>query len=79
MSISKRAIRNGGIFSFIIAAIGLYQGESILTSAMVWIFAWVIMSGAFWISYRITQPKTETEPELTTEAPAEEQKNQTEK
>ena len=57
MSVAKRAIRNGGIFSFIIAAIGLYQGEDLLTSVMVWGFAWIVMSGAFWVSYRITQPK----------------------
>lgn len=57
MSVTHRAIRNGGIFSFIIAAIGLYQGENLLTSAMVWGFAWVVMTGAFWVSYRITQPK----------------------
>jgi len=79
MSISKRAIRNGGIFSVIIAAIGLYQGESLLTSVMVWVFAWVIMSVAFWVSYRITQPKTETESESIIEVSAEAQKSQKEK
>lgn len=79
MSVTNRAIRNGGIFSFIIAAIGLYQGESLLTSAMVWVFAWIVMSGAFWFSYRITQPKAETEPESIIGEPDAEQKNQKEK
>ncbi|MEA1989924.1 MAG: hypothetical protein U9N57_12075 [Pseudomonadota bacterium] len=79
MSVTNRAIRNGGIFSFIIAAIGLYQGESLLTSAMVWGFAWVVMSGAFWVSYRITQPKNQAEPESIMNASSEEQNHQKEK
>jgi len=54
---AKRAIRNGGIFSFIIAAVGLYQGESLLTSVMVWGFAWLVTSAALWLSYRMTAPK----------------------
>lgn len=59
MSASKRAFRNGGIFSFIIAAIGVYQGETILSAFMVWVFAWIVMSGALWLSYRITTAKDE--------------------
>lgn len=58
---TKRAIRNGGIFAFIIAAIGVYQGETLLSATMVWVFAWVVMSAALWLSYRITSAK-EKEP-----------------
>jgi len=57
MSAAKRAIRNGGILSFIIAAIGVYQGETLLSAAMVWLFAWTVMSIALWLSYRLTTPK----------------------
>lgn len=74
MSMNKRAIRNGGIFSFIIAAIGLYQGENLITSAMVWGFAWIVMSGAFWVSYRITQPKSQPESESIIEEPTKDPK-----
>lgn len=56
-SATKRAIRNGGIFAFIIAAVGVYQGETLLSAAMVWVFAWLVMSAALWLSYRITATK----------------------
>ena len=79
MSVTKRAIRNGGIFSFIIAAIGLYQGENLLTSAMVWGFAWVVMTGAFWVSYRITQPKSQSESDFVIEESTKEPGHQKEK
>lgn len=59
MTLTKRAIINGGIFSFILAAIGLYQGETFFTAALVWLFAWIIMTGAFWFSYQFTQSKTD--------------------
>jgi multisubunit Na+/H+ antiporter MnhE subunit len=59
MSELKRATINGGFFSFIIAAVGFYQGENLLTSIMVWGFAWVIMALAFWLSYRLTRSKAE--------------------
>lgn len=57
MSINKRAIRNGAILALILAAIGLYQGESLITSSMVFIFAWLVMSIALWLSYKLTAPK----------------------
>lgn len=79
MSVTKRAIRNGGFFSFIIAALGLYQGEDLLSSSMVWGFAWVVMSGAFWVSYRITQPKSQSESESVIEESTEEPSHQKEK
>ncbi len=62
-SINKRAFRNGGIISFIIAAIGLYQGETLVTALMTWIFAWVIVGAALWLSYRMTTPKTNSQTE----------------
>jgi len=63
ISATKRSIRNGGIFSFIIAAIGVYQGETLLSALMVWIFAWVVIGGALWLSYRMTAPKSKVQPE----------------
>ena len=51
----KRAVRNGGIFSFIIAAIGLYQGETFISAAMVLVFAWIIIGTGLWLSYRLTE------------------------
>ena len=67
MSVTKRALRNGGIFSFIIAAVGLYQGETLFSALMVWIFAWIVMAAALWLSYRITAPKPEPETESSQE------------
>lgn len=58
MSNQKRAIRNGGILALILAAIGLYQGESLLTSAMVFVFAWLIMGFALFLSYKVTNKTT---------------------
>lgn len=54
---TQRALQNGAIFAFIIAVIGLYQGENILTATMVGLFAWVIIGGALWLSYKLTAPK----------------------
>ncbi len=61
ISATKRSIRNGGIFSFIIAAIGVYQGETLVSALMVWIFAWIVIGGALWLSYRITAPKSKVQ------------------
>lgn len=58
-SITKRAIRNGGILGFIVGAVGYYQGETLITSVLTWIFAWLIMGAALALSYKLTQPKTE--------------------
>ena len=63
ISINKRAIRNGGIIALIIAAIGLYQGETVITAAMTFIFSWAVVSAALWLSYKITAPKNKTESE----------------
>ncbi|GAB6070128.1 hypothetical protein JCM30760_12250 [Thiomicrorhabdus hydrogeniphila] len=51
----KRAVRNGGFFSFIIATIGLYQGETFISAAMVLVFAWIIIGAGLWLSYRLTE------------------------
>ena len=53
MTIVQRSIRNAGILSLIIAAVGLYQGESLTTSALVWLFAWFVMGLALWLSYKL--------------------------
>jgi len=60
ISINKRALRNGGIIALIIAAIGLYQGETIITAAMTLLFSWAVVSAALWLSYKITTPKNVT-------------------
>jgi hypothetical protein len=57
----KRALRNGALLALVIAAIGLYQGEGILTAVMTFSFAWAIMTAALWLSYRLTRPKNSNE------------------
>ena len=59
----QRAFRNGGILSLVVAGIGLYQGESIPTIALTFLFAWLIMGAALWLSYKLTAPKTNKEEE----------------
>lgn len=56
-SITKRAIRNAAIIALIIAGIGLYQGEAFITAAMTFVFSWVVVGGALWLSYKLTTPK----------------------
>lgn len=58
MSITKRALRNAAFIALILAAIGIYQGEDLITSSLVFIFAWLIMSLALWLSYKLTSSKS---------------------
>ena len=57
MDIKKRSIRNGGILAIVVAGIGLYEGENLATVALTFLFAWVIMGAALWLSYKVTAPK----------------------
>ncbi|WP_130538168.1 hypothetical protein [Thiomicrorhabdus indica] len=54
MSNNKRALRNSLILALVIAAIAVYQGETLLTTALSFIFSGLIFYAALRLSYQFS-------------------------
>ncbi len=54
MSNNKRALRNSLILALVIAAIAIYQGENLLTTALSFAFSGLIFYAALRLSYQFS-------------------------
>lgn len=54
MSATKRAMRNSVILAAVVAAIAIYQGETLITSALSFAFSAIIFFTALLLSYRFS-------------------------